>query len=324
MSGRPGPAQRPVAALTGGTGFLGSAIARALTEAGWQVRLLVRAAPLHPQLEHLPLDLVLGDLADPAALARLVRGADIVIHGAGRVKARSATVFMAVNRDGARRVAEAVAAEPCEPRLLMISSLVARAPGLSGYAASKRAGEEAIASVLGHRPWTILRPCAIYGPWDREGLAMLRLASSRVAPAIAAPEPRIAMIHVRDAAAAVCALAAAPMEPRIFEISDARTDGYGWRELLARIGAALGRRPRPLPLPDTALLLAGRVSDGLAALRGEAAIFGTGKAREILHRDWSIDTARQISPEVWQPAIDLDSGMDETVAWWRSLSRSGA
>jgi 2-alkyl-3-oxoalkanoate reductase len=315
---------RPVAALTGGTGFLGRAIAQNLAENGWQLRLLVRSAPLHPQLDRLRLNLVLGDLADPAALTRLVRGADIVIHGAGLVKARSAEAFMAVNRDGARRVAEAVAAEPSAPRLLMISSLAARTPDLSDYAASKRAGEQAVAEVLGARPWGVLRPSAIYGPWDREGLAMLRLACGRVAPAIAAPEPRIAMIHVRDAAAAVCALATAELRQQIWEVSDARTDGYGWRELLARIGAALGRQPRPIPLPDAALLLAGRVSDGMAALRGEAAIFGTGKAREILHRDWSIDAARQIPPALWQARIDLDCGMAETVAWWRSLSRPAA
>jgi nucleoside-diphosphate-sugar epimerase len=319
-----GAALRPVAALTGGTGFLGRSIAQGLTEAGWQVRLLVRSAPLHPQLETLPLDLVLGDLADRAALARLVSGAEIVIHGAGLVKARSAEAFMTVNRDGARRLAEAVAVEPSAPCLLLISSLAARAPGLSGYAASKRAGEQAVAEVLGHRPWTILRPSAIYGPWDREGLAMLQLAAGRFAPAISLPEPRIAMIHVRDAAAAVCALARAEFHQQTWEVSDARTDGYGWRELLARIGSALGRAPRPIPLPDAALLLAGCLSDGLAALRGEAAIFGAGKAREILHRDWSIDPAQQIPPTIWQPGIDLDTGLRETVAWWRGLSRPAA
>jgi len=319
-----GAVTRPVAALTGGTGFLGRAIAQALTEAGWQVRLLVRSAPLHPQLEHLPLDLVLGELADRVALARLVSGADIVIHAAGLVKARNTAAFLAVNRDGARRVAEAAAVAPGAPGFLLISSLVAREPGLSDYAASKRAGEEAVIEVLGSRPWTVLRPPAIYGPWDREGLAMLRLASGRFAPAIAAPEPRIAMIHVRDAAAAVRAVSKGELRQQTWEISDARTDGYGWRELLGRIGSALGRQPRPVPLPDVALRMAGAVSDGLAALRGEAAIFGRGKAREILHRNWSIDPGRQIPSSIWQPGIDLDAGLRETVDWWREISRHAA
>lgn len=316
---------KPVAALTGGTGFLGRAIAVALTEAGWQVRLLVRAAPLHPQLETLPLELVLGGLADREALARFVAGAGIVVHAAGLVKARHPAAFQAINGDGTRHLAEAVAAEPAAPPLLLISSLAARAPSLSAYAASKRAGEDAMAEVLGTRhPWAVLRPSAIYGPWDREGLAMLKLAAGRVAPAIRAPEPRIAMIHVRDAAAAVCALAATPLRHQTYEVADARTDGYGWRELLARIGAALGTAPYPLPLPDAALLAAGYLSDRLAELRGHAAIFGVGKAREILHRDWSIDPGRQIPAAIWRPAIDLDTGMAETVAWWRGVNRRAA
>ncbi|GAB0120010.1 NAD-dependent epimerase/dehydratase family protein [Acidisoma sp. 7E03] len=315
----------PVAALTGGTGFLGRAIAVALTEAGWQVRLLVRAAPLHPQLEGLPLQLVLGGLADQEALARLVSGARLVVHAAGLVKARHAAAFHAINAEGTRHLAEAVAAEPAAPPLLLISSLAARSPELSAYAASKRAGEEAVAAILGTgHPWAVLRPSAIYGPWDREGLAMLKLAAGRLAPAIRAPEPRIAMIHVRDAAAAVRALAMSDLRQQTYELGDARTDGYGWRELLSRIGAALGTAPRPVPVPDAALLAAGYLSDRLAELRGHAAIFGLGKAREILHRDWRIDPETQIPAAIWRPTIDLDTGMAETVAWWNGVNRRAA
>lgn len=313
-----------VAALTGGTGFLGRVIAASLTKAGWQVRLLTRTAPLHPLLEGLPLELVLGGLADRDALTQFVAGADLVIHAAGLVKARHRAAFDAINRDGTRHLAEAVLAEPAAPPMLLISSLAARVPHLSAYAASKRAGEEAMAEVFGAHPWAVLRPAAIYGPWDREGLAMLKLASSRFAPAIRAPEPRIAMIHVRDAAAAVCALAGTCLQQRIYELADAQTAGYGWRELLARIGAALGRAPYPVPLPDTALLAAGYLSDRVADLRGRAAIFGLGKAREILHRDWVVDPARQIPAGIWRPTIDLDTGMAETVAWWNNINRRAA
>lgn len=318
----------PVAALTGGTGFLGRYIAAGLAEAGFRVRMLVRSGPLHPLLEGLPLELVLGGLADTQALTHLVSGAEVVVHGAALVKARTPQAFMAINRDGARRLAEAVAAEPGHPPLLLISSLAARAPQLSAYAASKRAGEAAVAEVLAGHAWAALRPSAIYGPWDREGQAMLQLAAGRLAPAITAPEPRIAMIHARDAAAAVVALAGRDhrrnLRGETWEVSDARADGYGWRELLARIGAALGRAPHPVPLPDWALLAAGVASDAAARARGEAAIFGLGKAREILHRDWSTDPARRLPPSIWQPAIDLETGMRETVAWWRGLTQRGS
>ncbi len=310
---------QPVAALTGGTGFFGRYIAQALAAAGWRVRLLTRSAPIHPQLAAIPLELVLGDLGDRIALSRLVSGARVVIHAAGLVKARSEACFFTVNRDGARNLAESVARQAEPPRFIMISSLAARAPALSAYAASKRTGEEAIAGTLGSLSWVVLRPCVIYGPWDEEGLTMLHLAQHWAAPAITAPEPRIGMIHARDAAAAVVALCNDELSHASFEISEARLDGYGWRELLQRIGAALGRVPHAIPVPDIVVRLAGAASDGIAALSGQAGIFGRGKAREILHRDWSIDPARQLPGHLWLPSIDLDSGMRETVASWRGL-----
>jgi len=310
----------PVAALTGGTGFLGRYIAQAFAAAGWRIRLLTRSAPVHPMLDPLPLDLVLGTLNDSRSLARLVAGADVVIHAAGLVKARSRAEFLAVNRDGAARVAAIVAQAPQSPRLVMISSLAARAPALSLYAESKRAGEEAARDLLDAGRCIILRPSAIYGPWDLEGLAMRRLAAGPFAPAIAAPEPRIAMIHARDAAAAVIAVATAAAAQGCYDMSDARQDGYGWRELLAVIGASLGRTPRPVTVPDAVLLAAGAVGDGVAALSGQPAIFGRGKVREILQRDWRIDPALRIPPDIWQPRIDLAAGMRETAAWWLSAA----
>ena len=88
-------------------------------------------------------------------------------------------------------------------RCVLVSSLAAREPRLSPYAASKRAGEEAATAALdaGGVPWTVLRPCVIYGPWDREGLALVRLARAPVAPVPRKPEPRIAMVHAADVAA---------------------------------------------------------------------------------------------------------------------------
>ncbi|WP_171034049.1 NAD-dependent epimerase/dehydratase family protein [Lichenicoccus roseus] len=307
-----------VAAVTGGNGFLGSAIVAALSAAGWRIRLLARGALDHPVLSGIALQQVSGDLADAAAVAELVRDADLVVHAAGLVKARTRQHFLAVNRDGTARLAEAVKRLPRPPRFILISSQAAREPSLSDYAASKRLGEAAAEAVLAGRPCMVLRPCVIYGPWDREGRALLRLAGSRIAPAVRAPEPRIAMIHVRDAAAAVAAAASGGPEVGVFEICDERADGYGWRELLRRLGEANGRVPRAVAVPDLLIRAAGSANELLALAGGPPAMFGAGKAREILHRDWSADPARRLSAALWQPRIALTEGLAETVAWARS------
>ncbi|MFT8244679.1 NAD-dependent epimerase/dehydratase family protein [Roseomonas sp. BN140053] len=312
----------PLAAITGGTGFLGRYVVRALAEAGWRVRLLTRRDPAHPLLDDLPLELELGDLGDSAALDRLVRGAAAVVHAAGLIKALRAEDFVAVNVGGSAALAGAVARTTPGARLVVVSSQAARAPGVSPYAASKRAGEDAAVAAAGGAPWVVVRPCAIYGAWDDASLSLLRLAALPAVPTPRGREPRLAMIHAADAAAAIAQLcrAEAPAGAR-FELCDARTDGYGWRELLGQCAAAIGRPapPRFLPLPDGAFRLAGAAAAGWAAATRRAGFFGPGKVGEMLHRDWAPDPAALLPPAVWQPHIGLPEGLAEMAAWDRRM-----
>ncbi len=309
---------RPVAAITGGTGFFGPYIVAALARAGWRVRLLARRDPVHPLLAGIPLELVRGDLADQAALSRLVQDASAVIHAAGLVKARSRQEFLAINRDGAGRLARTVATAAPRARFVLISSIAARMSGLSTYGDSKRAGEAAVASALGDGPRVVLRPCVVYGPWDREGLALLRMARSWIVPVPTRPEPRIAMIHARDAAAAVAALSRDGPGDATFEISDERPEGYGWTELLRVAGTELGRVPYTVPVPDLLIRAAGVASDAMAALTGQASVFGQGKTRDVLHREWGSHRSSQPSATLWRPHVDLRTGLRDAIAWWRT------
>jgi nucleoside-diphosphate-sugar epimerase len=305
-------------ALTGGTGFIGRYVGAAFAAAGWRLRLLVRRDPIHPLLADADMELVLGDLSDPAALDRLVAGADAVVHLAGLTKAPDAAGFMAANRDGSARLAAAVARLAPAARSLLVSSLAAREPGLSAYAASKHAGEDAVRAA---GDWTVLRPAVVYGPGDREGLALRRLARGALAPMPLAPEPRLAMVHATDLAAAILALCTTAPPGGSFEVCDARPEGYGLGEILALAARLLGRPPpRALPLPDALLLAAGLATDLFGRATGRAQIAGLGKMREVLHRDWRCDPACLVPAGTWAPRIPLEQGMAETARWWREAA----
>ena len=122
-------------AVTGATGFVGSHLLAALARHGWTLRLLVRRWSPLPSLAGIAAEIVWGDLADEPALRQLVAGVDAVIHAAGLIKARRVGDFQTVNRDGTARLAAVAAGLP----FLLLSSLAAREPQLSPYAASKRA-----------------------------------------------------------------------------------------------------------------------------------------------------------------------------------------
>lgn len=306
-----------LAALTGATGFLGSHVAEALAARGWRLRVLTRGAPRLPDLGDAPVDLVPGSLCEPDALAALVRGADAVVHMAGRVTARDAAAFMAANAHGTAAMAQAWRRHAPAARFVLVSSMAARAPQLSPYAASKRAGEEQLRATYPEGDWQILRPCAIYGPRDRATLAIFRAAMAPVQPLLNGEAARLCVIHVSDAARAVACALDGGERHGVHEISDARREGYAWAALSAAAARAVGRRVRPVRVSAPLLRTAGRVGDVLARLGGRSGMLTSAKVREILHDDWGSSAESQPAATLWQPSIDIDQGFRATVSWYR-------
>ena len=302
-----------IAALTGATGFLGRALAEALRARGYRLRLLVRPGAGPP----FEAEAIGGRLADPEALERLAEGASLVIHAAGLIKARRPADFLPVNVAGAARMAEAAARRAPDAHVVLISSLSARAPQLSAYAASKAAGEAAVRRVLAPERLTVVRPPAVYGPGDRETLALFRAV--RRLPLLPTPgsaAARLALIHVTDAAEQILALAELQPSGATVAVADARPEGYGWREIVRTAGEAVGRKPPLIPLPDAAILGVGAVNSLLGRI-GPARILTLGKAREMLHGDWGLAPG-ELAPHGPPPKFDLASGFADTVAWHRA------
>ena len=302
-----------VAALTGATGFLGRTIAQALHGQGYALKILARPDADAP----VPAEVVVGRLADGDALERLAEGADVVIHTAGLIKARRPADFLQVNVEGARRMAAAAAHAAPRAHFLLISSLSAREPHLSAYAASKAAGEAAVREILPPDRLTVVRPPAIYGPGDRETLALFRaIARLPVLPAPGPDHARLALIHAADAAAQIVALAGRRPSGALYALADARPEGYGWREIVRTAAEALGRAPRMAPVPAAAILAAGAAGSLIGRL-GPAQIFTLGKARETLHGDWSVRPG-ELAPHLPAPRFDLPTGFADAVAWYRA------
>ncbi|MGB0411095.1 MAG: SDR family oxidoreductase [Pikeienuella sp.] len=309
---------RPLAALTGGTGFLGRHTIRALHDAGWDVRILARRTPQLPELNDLTCEVVKGDLNNQAALRTLCDCAHAVIHIAGVVKAPDEAAFMAANAQGAANVAAAWRAAAPGAHFVHVSSMAARAPHLSHYATSKRAGEEAIKGI---GEWRILRPGAIYGAHDSESLKVLKLANAPVQLMLNAAETRIGMIDVRDAARMVAAAAGERHPDAVHELVDMRRDGYRWDELAQTAAIALGKTPRGVRLPAAVLKTAGAVGGALARLTGSAEMLTPGKVREILHPDWSADPTMPAASDLPEARISLADGLKDMVIWARRAGR---
>ena len=95
--------------VTGATGLVGSHTARALAEAGHELRLLLRKTSKLTNLEGLDYERCEGDVTQPDGLEEAAKGCDAVCHTAGVASwsPLDADLVMRVNRDGTRNVLEA-------------------------------------------------------------------------------------------------------------------------------------------------------------------------------------------------------------------------
>jgi nucleoside-diphosphate-sugar epimerase len=306
---------RPTVAVTGATGFIGPHIVRRLCD-DWQVRILTRRA-VDPSLIGAQVEVVRGDLDDHGSLQRLLDGADAVVHVAGLIKARSRDAFFRANAESVGCLVEIAAAAPRPPRFLLMSSLAAREPELSAYAASKRAGETVLIAAGGALPWTILRPPAVYGPGDRATLPFFRCVRRGIGPVLGSESARLSLIHVEDLANAVGALLADDRGAGLIAEVDDGQGGYGWREMIAVAAAAFGRRARVMRVPMAIPYGLGVLNQALARLPGYTPMLTPGKVREIYHRDWVCDPGPIMARTSWRPAVPLRQGFAATIAWYR-------
>lgn len=292
-------------AITGGTGFVGRALVEAALAAGHRVRALARRA----QPPRASLEWISGALDDAAALAELVAGADAVVHVAGAVSAADRAAFAAANIAGTEAMLRA-AVDAGMKRFVHVSSLAARAPALSNYGWSKAEGEARVEAAA--LDWVIVRPPGVYGPGDLEMLDLYRLARRGF---VLAPPGRFSLIYVDDLARLLLALATTPTPRAVYEPDDGTPGGWRHAGYGRAIGAALGKRVTPLPIPPFALHFAAQIDRGL---RGRAAKLTPDRARYLAHPDWTVDPARRPPPALWQPCVPATEGMAQTADWYHA------
>ena len=299
-----------IVALTGATGFIGGTVTHRLEAANWQIRALVRPTSSRDHLAGIGLRWIEGDLGDLESLRRLVRGADAVVHCAGAVRGACAAHFTRMNRYGVSRLVQAATEQLPTPRFLLISSLAAREPHLSPYAASKRQGEEELAAGAGEMQWAVLRPPVVYGPGDKELLPLFRWMYRGIAPVLGPTDGRFSMLYVEDLAEAVVQwLACGSTRQRVFELHDGQTDGYRWSDLTSTMARLRGGRVRQMRIPAPLLSLLAAINFMAARVVGYAPMLTPGKVRELRHSNWVCDNTLLSRETGWIPRVRLEEGL---------------
>jgi uncharacterized protein YbjT (DUF2867 family) len=228
--------------VTGGTGFVGGHVVRALRQADRPVRCLVRSPKRGEGVAALGCELVEGDVTDRASLRRAVDGVDAVVHLVA-IRQGKPEEFQRVMVDGTRNLLTS-AKEAGTPRFVLMSALGTseESKDLVPYYGAKWQMElDVKASGLPH---VILRPCFAFA---RDGGILptfRKLAKlTPVTPIIGSGEQRIQPIWVDDVAAYFeQAIDHEAATNRTFELGG--PDVVSWNEFWERLKRALGiRRP---------------------------------------------------------------------------------
>ena len=316
------------ALVTGGTGFVGHHLIDALLRRGDSVTALVRTPARAAGLAQRGVRLVPGDLSDSASMTDAARNQDVVYHLAGLVAARNEAEFLAVNRDGAARLA-AAAAQVSKARIVLVSSMAAAGPAARGtrltgtepahpvtaYGRSKLAGEAAIKA--GPLPWTIIRPPAVYGPFDTEMFRLFKAAKLGVVPLFGDGAQELSLVYGPDLATALAAAGA----------SEATTGGIYYAchseiltsgSLVAEVGNAVGMKPKLVRLPRWSAAVALRLIAGVARIRGRATLLTSDKAHDFFAPAWTADPAPLEAATGWRAEHHFESGAATTADWYRS------
>lgn len=314
--------------VTGATGFIGRALAARLAKRGETVLCLVRDPAKAAWLRGVPgLEMVRGDIRDRELVGSLVRRVDLVFHLAGLTKARRERDFFLVNAEATGGVAAAAAAAPRPPKVVLVSSLAVAGPRVAAaparedeppaptnpYGASKLRGEELLERE-GIR-WTVIRPPWVYGPWDRDTLALFRCAARGFIPLVSGGRMEISMVHVDDLVEAILLAGfAEAADGRTYYVSDGAVHTVA--ELGALLLAAAGGG-RALPVPALVMRLAGFAGDLATLLTGTPSLLGRHKAGESLAPGWVCADERIRSELGYGARVPLAAGVASTFAWYR-------
>jgi 2-alkyl-3-oxoalkanoate reductase len=294
----------PIAFLTGGTGFVGGHVARALCQEGWRVRMLARDSRRAegPLLEGLSFEVVSGDLNGSKGLAEAISGADAIVHVAGLVKARTLEEYRGVNLRGTEYLLAAARESAPAALFLNVSSQAAAGPARGGrpvaegdrarpiswYGLSKREGELSVERSW-RGPWVNLRPGVVFGPGDRGLFSYFQMAAAGWIP-LPAGQSRIQLIGAERAALGI---ARAVSRPELWGRTGFLCDPEPVRlaSLATQIASLPRRRARVVPVPNAAVRLLGFSESLLERLTRRSRPFNADKAREILAGDWLCDGA---------------------------------
>jgi nucleoside-diphosphate-sugar epimerase len=312
--------------LTGATGFVGRALAPALAEAGYTVRAALRTER-HVAPPGCAETVVVGDIGTNTDWSAALRDVEHVVHAAARAHVlrdkANPDAYLETNARGTQRLATAASTGGVR-RFLFLSSVKVNGEQTRGraytsadeprprdpYAISKWIAEQRLREVAaaGSMEAVLVRAPLVYGPGVRANfLRMMRWVERGWPLPLRSVNNSRSLISVWNLSDLIVNLMRNPAAPGGTWMA-ADGEDLSTPELLTRLGRALGRRVRLLPVP-------------VGLLRLAAVAVGRGEQIARLCGSLVVDVSQTRNQLGWSAPVAVDEGLARTAAWYLSGDR---
>jgi len=324
--------EKPVL-VTGATGFVGAAVARALIAAGRRVRVLTRPASDRRNLAGLDIEIAVGSLEDRASLGAAVAGCGALYHVAAdyRLWVRDPAAMFRANVEGTRALMEAAQSAGVE-RIVYTSSVATLGLGADGapadettpstyadmigpYKQSKFLAEAEVRHLVETQrlPAVIVNPSTPVGPRDIKptptGRMILEAASGRM-PAFV--DTGLNLVHVDDVAQGHLL---AEKRGRIGERYILGGENLALAEILRRIAGIVGRKPPTLRLPLAVVWPVAAVAEMVGRITGREPMVTFDGLR--MARKKMFFSSAKAERELGYSARPVDQALADAIDWFR-------
>ena len=320
------------ALVTGATGFVGAAVARALLQNQWQVRVLARKGSDRRNLRGLAVELIEGDLTDASSLQRAAQGCEGLFHVAAdyRLGAPDPSQLYRTNVEGTRNVLDAARRGGVQ-RIVYTSSVAT-----IGIPADGTPGDEqtpnSIGNMIGHYKRSKYLAEEVVRDAARDGLSVVIVSpSTPVGPGDIKPTPTgqlvldaaagrmpayvdtgLNIVHVDDVANGhlLAYQRGAAGERYILGGQD-----MSLREILGVIAKLVGRPPPRVRLPYGVVLPIAYLAEGFAKLTGRSGritLEGVRMSRKLMFFS-SAKAAHELG-YTWRAPVQA---FEDAIRWYR-------
>lgn len=318
--------------VTGASGFVGSAVLRALAGRGLRLTALVRATSPRTNLDGVACDVIVGDMRHAGDMSRALDGVDALFHVAAdyRLWARDPLDIIRANLEGTRTVMEAALTRgvkhivytssvatlraPDTPEAVDETSPLAEGEGIGAYKESKIAAERLVERLVADRglPAVIVMPSTPIGPRDIKptptGRIVVEAAMGRI-PAFV--DTGLNLVHVDDVAAGhVLAMD----KGRIGERYILGGQDASLREMLDVIAGLTGRKAPTINLPRAPLYPLAWAAEAVARITGKEPLLTRDALKMAAHHMFF--TSAKAERELGYTARPYQEALKDALAWF--------